>query len=95
MADISVRREHGLEPTQAKEKVRDIVTDLQNDIKYIDTVDWKDDGSAADIKGKGFRGEFRVDAEAVQVDIDLKLMAKPFKGTIAEKIESRMGEYFG
>ena len=94
MADISVSREHGLDLDDAKEKVRDIVEDLKSDIDQVDDITWKGD-SAADIGGKGFNGEISVDGRAVTLDINLKLFAKPFKGKIQEKIESRMDSYFG
>ncbi len=95
MADITVRRTHGMELDEAKGKVRDIVSDLEKDADYIDKVKWNSDGTAADVKGKGFKGNFRVDDQEVVVDIDLKLLAKPFKGKIKEKVASRMDNYFG
>jgi putative polyhydroxyalkanoate system protein len=95
MADISVRRNHGMEFDQAKGKVQEIVSDLQNDIDYIDKVSWNADGTAADIKGKGFSGDVRVTESDVVMEIKLKLFAKPFKGKIEEKIEKRMDSYFG
>lgn len=95
MADITVRRDHGMELDEAKEKVHSIVSDLKNDIDYIDKVEWNADQTAADVRGKGFSGNFRVDPDEIIVDIKLKLLAKPFKGKIAEKIESRMDGYFG
>jgi putative polyhydroxyalkanoate system protein len=95
MSDISVKRSHGMEFDQAKDKVHEIVSDLQNDIEYIDKVSWNGDGTAADIKGKGFSGDVRVNDSDVIMEIKLKLFAKPFKGTIEEKITKRMDSYFG
>jgi putative polyhydroxyalkanoate system protein len=94
MGDITVRKKHGLEFDEAKSKVKDIVSDLQQDIEYIDKVNWNSDQTAADVKGKGFSGNFSVDQSDIIVDIDLKFFAKPFKGKIEEKISQRMDEYF-
>jgi putative polyhydroxyalkanoate system protein len=95
MADISVRRSHGMDYDQAKEKVNQIVSDLQNDIEYIDKVTWNNEGNAADVKGKGFSGDFRVDEDDIMVEIDLKFFAKPFKGKIEQQVKKRMDSYFG
>ncbi len=95
MADITVRKSHGMEFDEAKEKVHEVVSDLQKDIEYIDKVNWNADGTAADVKGKGFSGRFQVDPTDVTVDINLKLFAKPFKSKIAQQVDSRMERYFG
>lgn len=95
MADISVRRKHGMEYEEAKGKVHQIVEDLQSSMDFVDKVSWNGAGDAADVKGKGFSGNFRVDDDEVVIEIDLKLLAKPFKGKIQDKVEQRMDRYFG
>lgn len=95
MADITVRKSHGMDYDEAKDKVHQIVTDLHNDTDYVDKVNWNADGSSADVKGKGFKGSFSVDSNDVVVEISLKLFAKPFKSKIADQVESRMSKYFG
>jgi putative polyhydroxyalkanoate system protein len=94
MADVKVTREHGLDRDEAKGKVKEIVDDLEQTLDPLDKVEWTND-SFAKISGKGFKGHFEVDDTNVNVEIDLKFFAKPFKGKIQEKIESRIEKHFG
>ena len=95
MADITVRRNHGMELDEAKDKAHDVLDDIKDDIEYIDSIDWNADGSEADVSGKGFSGTFSVDENAVVVDIKLKFLAKPFKGKIQQQVEKHVDRHFG
>ena len=96
MADISVRRTHGLSQEEAKEKVSSIVSDVEEEFSsLVDDINWNDDRTRAKVKGKGFSGQFEVDDSDVRIDIDLKLFARPFRGKVESRINSRMDEYFG
>ncbi len=96
MADISVRREHGMSQEEAKTKVESIVGDVQEEFSsLVDDIKWNKDRTRADVKGKGFSGEFAVNDSAVTIDIKLKLFARPFKGKVEDRIKSRMDDYFG
>lgn len=94
MADVKVTREHGLDYDEAKSKIKDIVADLEKTLDPLDNVDWQGD-SRADISGKGFKGYFEVDEDNINVEIDLKFFARPFKGKIEEQIKSRIEKQFG
>ncbi|MGM0557346.1 MAG: polyhydroxyalkanoic acid system family protein [Myxococcota bacterium] len=94
MADVQIKREHGLDHSEAKDRIKAIVDDLEQNLDLLDTVDWTSD-SYAKISGKGFKGHFEVDEDNVNVEIDLKFFAKPFKGKVQEKIASRMDKHFG
>lgn len=96
MADISVRRTHGMSEDEAKQEVEKIVDDVRDEFSsLVNDIDWSEDKSRANVKGKGFSGEFRVDESDVAIDIDLKLFARPFKGKVESRINDRMDEYFG
>ncbi len=96
MADISVRREHGMSLDEAKSKVEEIVDDVRDEFSsLVNDIDWNSDRTKADVSGKGFSGEFQVTDSDVAIDIKLKLFARPFKGKVEERIESRMNDYFG
>lgn len=96
MSDITVRRSHGMELEEAKQKVEQIVGDVQDEFSsLVDKIDWNDDKTRAKVKGKGFTGQFAVTDSDVEIDIDLKLFARPFKGKVQTRIQSRMDEYFG
>lgn len=90
MADITIRRAHGMDHAQAKDKVHQIVDELD----YVDKANWSGDGSKADIKGKGFKGDVEVTDTELVVNINLKLFAKPLKGKIEDQINKRMDSYF-
>ncbi len=95
MADISVRHTHGLSLDEAKTKTNQIAEDIQSEFdSLIDSIKWNADNTRAQLKGKGFTGVFNVDEEAMSIDIDLKLFAKPFKGKVEQKIQSRIANYF-
>ena len=96
MADISVKRAHGMSLDEARSKVDQIVTDIQSEFSnLVSDIDWNDDKTEAKVKGKGFKGDFRVDERNVGIDIGLSLFAKPFKAKVQQKIEERMDKYFG
>ncbi len=96
MADISVRRPHGMSQDEAKQKVEQVVSDVQEEFSsLVDDVKWNGDKTEAKVKGKGFKGQFQVTESDVAIDIDLKFFARPFKGKVESKITSRMDEYFG
>lgn len=96
MADISVRRTHGMELDDAKQKVQSIVDDVEDEFSsLVNNIDWSDDRTHATVTGKGFTGEFEVGDSDVTIDIDLKMFARPFKGKVESRINSRMDEYFG
>ena len=96
MADITLRRPHGMTEEEAKAKVHEVVADVEGEFPaLVNEIKWNDEKTQADVKGKGFNGKFQVTTSEVMIDIDLKLFAKPFKGKVESRIASRMDEYFG
>ena len=96
MADISLSTNHGMTLEEAKEKAQSIASDVKNQFpSLIDKIDWNADKTHADLKGKGFSGEFNVDDTKVGIDIKLGMLAKPFKSKVEEKIRAQMTKYFG
>ena len=95
MADISVKKEHGLSLEEAQSKIDQVVSDIQTEFSsLVSSIDWNDEKTNAKVTGKGFTGDFSVDESEVGIDIDLSLFAKPLKAKVQEKIEERMGQYF-
>ena len=95
MADISVRRNHGLSLEEAQSKIDQVVEDIQREFSsLVDSIDWNSDKTQAKVKGKGFKGDFSVSEEEVGIDIDLSMFARPLKGKVQQKIEERMEQYF-
>lgn len=96
MADISVRRAHGMSKDEAKVKVESIVSEVKEEFSsLVNEIKWNGDKTEAKVKGKAFTGEFKVDESDVSIDIDLSFIARPFKGKVESRINSRMDEYFG
>ena len=95
MADISVRRTHGLSLPEAQARIDQVVEDIQKEFSsLVKTIDWNDEKTKAKVAGKGFSGDFKVDENEVGIDIDLSMFAKPLKGRVQEKIEERIQQYF-
>ena len=89
MADISKKHVHGLTLEEAKAKTEQIVADVKSEFpSLVDAIEWNADKTRAKVKGKAF------DQSAVSIDINLKFLAKPFKGKVEEKIDSRLTRYF-
>ncbi len=96
MADISVRRTHTMTEEDAKAKVHQVVADIEQEFpSLVDDIKWNADKTKADVKGKGFTGKFAVTGNEVSIDIDLAFFARPFRGKVESRVESRMDEYFG
>lgn len=96
MADISLTKKHGMELSEAQGKVDDIISAIENDFgNLVSDISWNSDRTVADLKGKGFTGQFRVDESEVGIDIKLSLFAKPVKGKVESKIKEKMEHYFG
>lgn len=95
MADISVRRAHGLSKEDAQAKVQKVVEDIQAEFtSLVSSIDWNDDKTAAKVEGKGFKGDFSVDDSEVGIDVELSMFVRPLKSKIQEKIEDRITQYF-
>ena len=95
MADISVRRAHGLSKEDAQQKVQKVVEDIQAEFpSLVNSIDWNGDKTAANVAGKGFKGDFRVDDTEVGIDVDLAMFVRPLKSKIQGKIEDRITQYF-
>lgn len=95
MADISVRRIHGLSLEEAQGKIDQVVEDIQNEFSsLVSSIDWNDEKTEAKVKGKGFKGDFVVNEAEVGIDIDLSMFARPLKSRVQQKIEERMEQYF-
>ena len=95
MADISVRRVHGLSLEDAQAKIDQVVEDVQREFSsLVSSIDWNDEKTQAKVSGKGFSGDFRVDSDEVGIDITLSMFARPLKSRVQQKIEERIAQYF-
>ena len=91
MSDISLKKAHGLSLDEAKLRTSQIVTDVKAEFpSLIDKIEWNSDNTQATVKGKGFTGDFIVDSTNMNIDVKLKMFARPFKGKVQAKIQERM-----
>jgi len=61
----------------------------------ISEVSWTPDGSRATAKGAMFKGTFEVSTSQVGCDIDLSMMARPFKGMVESGLNKKLDQIFG
>lgn len=95
MPKLSFTKRHSVGLDEAKARTKSLVEKFtQQHGKIVNKVSWSSDGSAADAKGKGFKGTFRVDGSQVRVDVDLSFVAIPFKGRVEEGIQRELDEAF-
>ena len=75
----------------AKPKIAALIEKLQASYgSILSDVKWNDDKTAADVSGKGFKGNFSVTDNAIKVAVDLGLAASLFKGKIESEIDEKL-----
>ena len=96
MATIDIRHTHKTDLDDAKARTKGLLDDFaakRSDI--VKSVSWTPDGRTATAKGKGFSGTFQVTDRELVVAIDLKLLARPFKGQVEDALKRHIEETFG
>jgi putative polyhydroxyalkanoate system protein len=91
MATIDIKRSHSLGIETAKERAAELAADLQKKMG----ITWRWDGdnirfSADSGMAKGVTGVVWVSSAQVRVEIDLPFLMRALKGTISEKVESKL-----
>ncbi len=87
---VYVSRDHGLESSEALGRLKNLTTDLET--RYGIKIQLSESG--AQVSGKGVKGEARISAQSVTIDLSLKLPASLFAGKIKSSIERYMDENF-
>ncbi len=96
MASIDIRHPHGTNRQDASARTKALLDDFAAKRPEIfKEIDWSADGTRANAKGPGFKGEFTVTDSDVVVAIDLGLLARAFKGKIEEGLTRRLQNEFG
>ena len=95
MASIEIRKQHGTTADDASRRSRELLAGFAEKRQdLVREIRWAPDGRSAEVFGKGFSGRCRVDDAAVHVQIDLKLIARPFKSRIAASLNRRFDAEF-
>ncbi|MGM0575083.1 MAG: polyhydroxyalkanoic acid system family protein [Myxococcota bacterium] len=93
MADIEIQHAHGTDAADAATRTKKLLDDFHaKRPELFKDVSWS--GQKADVKGKGFKGQFLVDDRLVKVEISLGLVAKALKGRIKGSIEEKLNKEF-
>ncbi len=75
----------------AKPKIAALIEKLQASYgSFLSDVQWNDDKTAANVSGKGFKGNFSVTDSVIKVAVDLGLAASLFKGRIESEIDEKL-----
>ena len=92
---LTRNRSHSLPLEEAKGRIDKLVGDLQESYPaLIEKIDWNADRTKATVKGKMFTGDFKIDANVLDIKLNLSFLAKPFMGRIEQKIDTRLDELF-
>lgn len=94
MATIDIRRPHSLGLETAKSRAEDLAKELAAKLG----VRWQWQGDAIEFTGdsgavKGVKGRVGVSPADVHVAIDLPLLMRAMKGTIAARVESKLDRF--
>lgn len=96
MPKIKFLKAHNTSLDEAKTKTREMLDRYRekNPSLFSDIV-WSGDGNSAEVKGPMFKGSFKVTDRDVNVLIDLKLVASPFKGKVEAGLQRTLDKTFG
>lgn len=93
MATIKREIKHSLGLDGAKAAVNGLVSKIKSNYgSIISEINWNNDQTAADIKGKGFSGNFALSEDLVKINIELGLLTSAFKGKIEEEIDKQTAD---
>lgn len=91
MADISIRREHGLSLQQAKDAAQQIADRMAGEFQMA--TEWC--GDVLSFRRSGVAGTLALQERAVQIDVTLDFLFKAFAATLEEKIARNLDRVFG
>jgi putative polyhydroxyalkanoate system protein len=91
MADISIRRAHGMTVKKAKEAAQEVAEHL--DERFDLESEW--DGNTLTFRRHGVSGQLVVDKTHIAIDITLGFLLRAFKGSFVSEIEKNLDEMFG
>ncbi len=95
MATIEIIREHSFSLEEARVRTRRVIDEMQKKRpELFGDVQWSENGSYAEAKGKGFSAVIEVGRSEASIEVDLNLMLKPFKKKLETKINDKFDEVF-
>ncbi|MGK4007452.1 polyhydroxyalkanoic acid system family protein [Sorangium sp. So ce1036] len=96
MATIDIRRQHSLDKEEAKKRAEQLAQGMEDKLG----ITWRWDGDLIRFEApggaaKGTKGVVRVEASAVQVEIDLPFLLKAMKGMVESKVNEKLDSVLG
>lgn len=96
MATIDIRRQHTLDKEEAKKRAEELARGMEEKLG----ITWRWEGDlirfeAPSGTAKGTKGVVRVEASAVQVEIDLPFLLKAMKGMVESKVNEKLDAVLG
>ena len=96
MATIDIRQVHGTTTEEASQKTKALLARFaETRSEIVERIDWAADGMSARVTGRGFKGGCRINDRDIVIEIDLKFIARPFKGRIEDGLRRRLAQTFG
>lgn len=90
MADISIKQEHQLPLSKAKEAAQQVADRMATEFDMA--TQWE--GDVLSFKRSGVAGTLALRETEAQIDITLDFLFKAFAGTLEEKVARNMKKYF-
>jgi putative polyhydroxyalkanoate system protein len=96
MPKIVISKKHSLGLEEAKSRVQSLVGEVEAKFpNLISGVRWSADGQSARLDGRLFDGSFEVDERQVAVNLNLSILASPFRSTVEGHIHDALDQRFG
>jgi putative polyhydroxyalkanoate system protein len=89
MADIELTRSHDRGLEGGREAVEQVARQLETDLGV--TYEW--DGDTLLFEGSGANGQINVDADTIEILIDLSAFLQPMQGRIEEEAAHYLDQY--
>ena len=96
MATIEMKFPHHTTREDAAIRARRLIEAFkQEKPSLVNSLEWSNDGLLGVAKGRGFKGVFKINDVAVDVNIDLSLIVRPLKGRVIASLTKRLTGEFG
>ena len=95
MPRINMSRPHPFTADEAAARLKELIDVVKVDLaRYVDKITWAPNGRSVDVKGPLFKGRFEVDSSALNIVLDISVLAALFAEKIRTRIESTLNENF-
>lgn len=91
MPKIEIAQNHNMDAAEVKKRLDSLSKELGE--KYEIKSKWVSD-TKAEVNRSGVTGHIMIEPKRVVVALDLSFVMTPLKGTIEEKVKSKLGDLF-